>query len=433
MVRRAGRSSDDARQLARRLAALAQPNRALLCEKVYERGVDRFDFRGVGPVVAKSMPLPGPAFEVLGRKPERSGTHHTGPERIPLAGRSDILAGLDAARQDAAAGASVIVHLVGEPGLGKSKIVREWLVARQRDTTLAGWLALQVHGVPYGGYPLRGWRRLVAPLGGRAAEVPPVENVARAMIEPRRPTLLVVDDLHWIDAPSRDRLEALLETLARVPLFVILMYRPSFRSHAPDASELVQRRLRLSGLDDESTRAMVDALAAKSGDTIGRPVREEILAKSRGNPLYVEEALAYFFETRVNAPSADICLPSSLPALLMLRTRWTIERTLPALERDIHDERLLGGMGLGAMRGQELLVHRLEGLEEQLAAWLDRFDVVKEAAAPVVREFVERLARIDGALAVSTLLLGRQRPHRNRLAQAVRRLIAGLTERSDRR
>lgn len=81
-------SSAETGALAFRLASLARANAVLVSEVTYRRAVDRFDFCGVGPVVPRSDPLPGPVFELLGPKPERSGTHFAGPERVPILGRA---------------------------------------------------------------------------------------------------------------------------------------------------------------------------------------------------------------------------------------------------------------------------------------------------------------------------------------------------------
>jgi hypothetical protein len=157
----------DAQTLAFRLVALANPDSALVCGETYRRTRQRFDYRGVCPIVPRSDPLPGPVFELIGPKPERSGSRHTGPERAPLVGRCALLRSLDHCREQAQSGHGVVVHLIGEPGSGKSKLVREWLAASEREGRFAGWLQLETDGVPHGWYPLRAWERLAASLDGR--------------------------------------------------------------------------------------------------------------------------------------------------------------------------------------------------------------------------------------------------------------------------
>lgn len=109
----------------------------------------------------------------------------------------------------------------------------------------------------------------------------------------------------------------------------------------------------------------------------------------------------------------SLVLPDSLPELLILRARWTVEKRLLELERYSN--------GWLALEREEFL-RDLETLEEQTARWLDRFDVIEEEPAATVREFLSDLEHIDGQLAVLSLLAGRQRPHEHRLAQALDRL-----------
>ncbi|HEV8439549.1 MAG TPA: AAA family ATPase [Methylomirabilota bacterium] len=251
----------DPQRLAFRLGSLAGPDSILVCDQVYRRTRQRFDYRGVCPVVSRSEPLPGLVFELVGAKPERSGSRHAGPERAPLVGRRALLRALDRCRQDVESGQCVVVHLIGEPGSGKSKLVREWLAASAGERHLAGWLRLETDGVPY--------------------------------------------------------------------------------------------------------------------------------------------------------------------ELLIHRIQWTLAHTLPQLERRHRTGLFTEGMRFALGMDREAILHDLDGLEERLASWLDRLDVVEGAAPALVRQFVEGLDAIDGRLARMSLLLGRQRPHCGRLAQALARLGAG--------
>src|SRR5581483_11264811 len=83
-------SAEQAYHLAIRIASLALPNTALFSHSAYEMIAERFDFQGVQPVLPMAESL-GPVFRLLRRKQERSGTHHIGPEKIPLVGRQTLL------------------------------------------------------------------------------------------------------------------------------------------------------------------------------------------------------------------------------------------------------------------------------------------------------------------------------------------------------
>jgi hypothetical protein len=419
----------DAQRLAFRLASLARPDSILVCEEVYQRTRQRFDYRGVRPVVPRSEPLPGLVFELVGAKPERSGSRHTGPERAPLVGRRALLRTLDECRQDVKSGRCVVVHLIGEPGSGKSKLVREWLTASERTQQLAGWVHLETDGVPYGAFPLRAWERLVAPLGGREenqgrhARCLMPDQVRRQIERSERPALIVVDDLHWVDGDSRTALGELLKEVETLPVLVLLAYRHSFADAALKQPARVHRRLRLRGLSATDMRALLGGLGAAAGLHLSSTDEEEIVAHASGNPLYAEEAIAHLGEVAGRAERAP--LPSSLPELLTHRIQWTLAHALPELERRHRTGLFTEGMRFAFGVEREAILHDLEALEELLASWLDRLDVVEGAAPALVRQFVGGLDAIDGRLALMSLLLGRQRPHCGRLAQALARLGAG--------
>jgi len=303
--------------------------------------------------------------------------------------------------------------LIGEPGSGKSRLLREWLSANDASGQLAGWFRLAAHGLPYGEYPFRLWSRLVSGLQGKcveAVDIPAVEEVCRRLAAAEHPVLLVVDDLQWIDPASRSFLADLL--VARLPMLAILAYRPSFVSLAPAQPAGAHRRVRLRGLSRSSTRRLVEMLARKAGVESSSLDLTEIVRKARGNPLYVEEAIGHLAALRRFGKPART-LPESLPELLIMRVRWTAERLLPQLE-----QRCNGWFA----RERDSVLRDLEQLEEQLAAWLDRLDVIEQAPDSIAQEFLRRLRSVDGQLAVLSLLAGRQRPHHNRLAQGLARL-----------
>ncbi|HXJ83255.1 MAG TPA: ATP-binding protein [Candidatus Methylomirabilis sp.] len=431
-----GGSSGHAMQLAFRLSSLANPDTALVCQATYEGTRERFDYRGLTPIVPRSDPLRELVFELVGPKPERSGSRHAGPERAPLIGRRGVLRALDECRERVEGGQGVVVHLIGEPGSGKSKLLREWLAAADSAGHLFGWLRLDTDGVPYGGFPRRAWERLatatrehVKPARSSEDALTPVE--LRQWLETAgRPALIVVDDLHWVDGPSRGALADLLRGLGELPALVVLAYRPSFAAAAPKEPAVLHRTLRLSGLTRPAIRALLGKLATGLGFDLSLPRREEIVARAGGNPRYAHEALAHLVDMADRSQSDP--LPSSLPDLLIRRIEWTLAHALPELERRHREALFLEGMRFGASLEREAILQRLDLLEERLASWLDRLDVIEGEARLVVQAFLQGLDAIDGRLALLSLLLGRQRPHCGRLAQALGRLGAGRESASSR-
>jgi len=103
--------------------------------------------------------------------------------RLRSSRRRDVLRLLDDCRRLVANGSVLALHVIGEPGAGKSKLLREWLAASEREGHLGGWLHLRTHGVPYGGYALHGWQELVA--GVRGVQATPSAAAVRVE-QPRR-------------------------------------------------------------------------------------------------------------------------------------------------------------------------------------------------------------------------------------------------------
>lgn len=402
-----------------RLAALARPDWPLVSEPVYARTVDRFDFCGVMPVVPKAAPLPGPVFELVGVKPPTSGTHQTGPDRAPMLGRDQVIDLMDATLARVADGKTVVLHVVAEPGAGKSRLIREWL---QRRPLREPWRVLRTHGVPYGEHPLRAWADLVAPVavepGGRpASRGVAADAVREALVRGGTRAVVVVDDLHWVDQLSIERLSELIVGPS-VPTFVLYAYRPSFIERAPWGRS--HRRVMLKALPPVTLHALVETLARQAGLEIPPTRRHEIVRRARGNPLYVEEAVEHLAALVAAGADHDEELPASLAALLIRRIHSTIDHALPELDRRCREQmRLARWSTFGSAADREGVLRDLRDLEERVAAWLDRFDVIDDARAD---EFLRGLASIDGQLALLNVFLGRQRAHRHRLSQAISRL-----------
>ena len=279
----------------------------------------------------------------------------TGVTSSRLVGRSMELAQLEAALADAAAGRPGLAFVVGESGVGKSRLVSELQsrAAEQGARVLSGdcvelgegelayaplvsalrplvrdgdpvldqlpaesraELATLLPGLGAGREPLRGagdqarvFEALLGVLDGLARE---------------QTVLLVIEDLHWADASTRAFLRFLAATMCGEPLLVVATYRPDelHRRHPlrPLVAELERvraLRIDLAGLTREELR---DQLAGILGADPDPALVERLHARSEGNPLFTEELLAAGLDGRG-------ALPPSLAAALALR----IERLPP--------------------------------------------------------------------------------------------------------
>jgi len=238
-------------------------------------------------------------------------------------------------------GCAQVVRVIGEAGAGKSRLLAEFFARLEQDGSLAGITvrrtACSSLGEPtYGtfGTMFREAYRVdehdtlatarsklqqgLRTLGAGADEADAITPVlhyllglqeekphdiepeqlqrqitlaARALLERRiaqQPLVLVVDDLQWADAASIDLLGELADQLADQPLLLLFAQRPDARAwHAPRSAAAIT--IELTPLADADARALADQLLGASSGTTLQAVRDLVVARAGGNPLFVEE------------------------------------------------------------------------------------------------------------------------------------------------
>jgi hypothetical protein len=156
-----------------------------------------------------------------------------------------------------------------------------------------------------------------------------------------RPLVLAIDDLHWADRTTRDLAERLLALTDRSAVMLATALRPdpgsqgwAFRLEAQTRFAHRVEELPLAPLKDEAARALIDELVPPG--LVGEQVKDEVVAKAEGNPLYLEELLRALLETGGDrrrtwtiTPKTAAELPPALEALLVAR----IDRLEPGARR----------------------------------------------------------------------------------------------------
>ncbi len=212
-------------------------------------------------------------------------------------------------------------------------------------------------GFERGDDPRLGVRRLEALLAGRSAEadlslfaellsIPGVEapsaleltsdrkkektlDALLALLEDtvrQQPVLMIFEDLHWMDPTSRELLDRLMARLDRLPLLLIATFRPEFQP--PWAGQAHVSTMALSRLGRREGEALVRQLIGDA--TLPPDIVEEILARTDGVPLFLEEVTKVVLEAGGTArgalsaiPGARLAVPATLQASLMARLdRW---------------------------------------------------------------------------------------------------------------
>jgi DNA-binding CsgD family transcriptional regulator/tetratricopeptide (TPR) repeat protein len=258
-------------------------------------------------------------------------------------GRTEELARLAAAADRAAAGTPTAVLIGGEAGVGKTRLVGEVVAAAQAGgatVLVGGCVELGGEGVPFAPLieALRGsardlWERAADPGGGGPAmsttpgswsEQGRLFELFLGLLErlgEERPTVLVVEDLHWADQSTRDLLAFLVRNLRHGRLLLLLTYRSDelHRRHPlrPFLAELDRgRRVERLELARFGRVEVAAQLAGIQGEPVPAELAERIHARSGGNAFFVEE---------LAAACADGELPPSLRDTLLARIELLAE------------------------------------------------------------------------------------------------------------
>ena len=378
----------DTTNVAARLQSAAEPGSIAIGPGTASRLDERFVLEPLGEVAVKGRSEPVSASRLVG---SRSVTEP--PSRTPLVGRDRELARLETAVADLRAGRGQVVLVVGDAGLGKTRmlaelvslagediarlegrcvsygadspygpfveLLRTWLGVEDTDTELAvrtklraraGALlgATQDRTLPYLGLMLSirleqdVERELLALSADELSD-----RVQEAFVRwaealgAERPLILAIDDLHWADRTTRALAERLLELTDRSAVMLAAGLRQdpgsegwAFRLEAQTRFAHRVDELQLSPLAPEAARALIDELVPAG--LVGEAVKDEVVAKAEGNPLYLEELLRALLETGGDrrrtwtiTPKTAAELPPALEALLVAR----IDRLEPGARR----------------------------------------------------------------------------------------------------
>ncbi len=290
----------------------------------------------------------------------------------PLVGRdSEIELLLDRYRS-ARSGTGQAVMIGGEPGIGKSRLLRnlrerlapespDWRIAYGSQANQGSPLApfvdlleralfdadtqdperkllrledfLETHGAPPAeivpllapllGIPFES--RFPLPAGRPKYERKRLFEALVALfaeMAERRPLVLLVEDLHWADPSSLELLGLLLDEINALPMMLIATFRPEFQAPWGHRAHITQ--LSLSRLTETEATALIDRLT--QGEPLPASVRQQILAKTDGVPLFVEELTKALLETGRPGELAEI--PATLSGSLTAR----LDRPGPAKE-----------------------------------------------------------------------------------------------------
>jgi class 3 adenylate cyclase/tetratricopeptide (TPR) repeat protein len=481
----------DAVNTAARLQAAAPPMGVVVGELTHRLTASAFVFVEMPPLSLKGKSARVRPWRA--REPAARAARHAAPRTpTPMVGRKRELAEGTAAIEQLRKGAGGLLLITGEAGIGKTRLVQElravaedagcgWLEGRtlsfgrsisywpfleivQQDAEMlsddaeaerAAKLAARVtqlfgketgEVLPYLATLLalpvpEEYAERVRDLDGEAMghQLYRAARLYFSRLATERPLIVIVEDLHWLDASSAALLEHLLPLVDEVAIFFCCVSRPEFDSPVMRLQELAR-----TDYADRADEIIVQALSADdsvalvrqltSMDEVPAEIGDLILAKAQGNPFFVEEIVRSLMDLgalerveaadayRTSSGAVSIALPDTLSGVIMARV-------------DRLDDDLKQVLRLASVIGRTFFYRLLESitevgrdLEHSLACLQARELVLEKARDPEL-EYMFKHGLVQEATYGSILLQHRRDLHR-RVAVAIEALFTDRLEES---
>jgi class 3 adenylate cyclase/tetratricopeptide (TPR) repeat protein len=462
----------DTTNVAARMQQAAEPGHVLISEATHRLVSGYFEARDVGELSLKGKAAPVHAWDVMSAQAGRTRLEVEADRGLaPLVGRERELGLLEEAFERARAGRGQIVFVVGEPGIGKSRLLYEF---RRRVADRAAWL--EGHCLSFGqsmafhpvidllkrelgieerdtepvvaGKIEAGVLRLgddlgpISPYLRSLLSVDPGDSAVAAMTPElrraetfealrrligraadRRPQIFLFEDLHWVDKTSEQFLLAVADAVPTLPVLFVLTYRPGY-SH-PFGERSYHTRIVPATLSAEDSARMAEGVLATHG--LPGEITEIIVRKGEGNPFYVEEVVKSLRESGAVVVSASgsvlardldaIAVPDTIQDVIMAR----IDRLDEAPKKTLQ---------LASVIGREFtrrLLDRLAEARERTGDFLSELksvELIYEKPQVLEQAYTFRHA-LTQDVAYGSLLRERRRDLHRRIGLAIEELYAG--------
>jgi class 3 adenylate cyclase/tetratricopeptide (TPR) repeat protein len=301
--------SGDAVAVGKRLEQAAAPGEIVLGESTYRLVEHAVQATPLDPLTLKGKAEQAIAFRLESVDPAAT----TIPRRddTPLVGQRAELERLSSAYGEAASSGARLVTIVGDSGIGKSRLARELLRSLEGEAGV-----VVANCPPYGEgttfSPIREAFRHAgrdeSVLEGSSYEVFAATRSLFEDLAREQPLVAVFDDVHWAEETLLDLIEHLSVRLGAAPVLLLCLARPELAERRPQWVSRPEATLTLEALSPLDTHGLLDALDAPAA------VRERIAELAEGNPLFIEQLAAF-----ANEEGANIALSGSIRGVLNAR------------------------------------------------------------------------------------------------------------------
>jgi len=353
--------------LAARMEQIAAPGSTRVTADTVRLAEGYVEATSLGPMAIKGLETPIEVYDLVGADPQGSRLHASSARGLTrFVGRDRELDALADGLARVVAGPGQVVAIVGEPGVGKSRLVWEVSHSSRAD----GWRVLHAHSVSYGkampylpiidllkGYfqiedrddarairekatgrllaldramepalsPILAlldaapddaeWQNLDPPQRRRRT----LEAVKRLLLREShlQPLLLVFEDLHWIDNETQAFLDGLVHSAPTARVLLLVTYRPEYQHGWGRKTYYTQ--LRLDPLPPDRAGELLGAMLGSDAGV--RSLTPLLISRTQGNPFFLEESLRALVETGVLAGERGAyCLTRAVGAVTVPAT-----------------------------------------------------------------------------------------------------------------
>ena len=463
--------------LAARMEQMAKPGSILAAADTVRLARGWVDVKPLGPVMVRGLDTPVDVYEIVGAPAARSRLQASAARGLTrFVGRASELGTLGQILGKVREGEARVVALVGEAGVGKSRLLREFA----RAAASARALVLESGSMAYGaatafrpgieilrryfkiepGDEPRAVREkvtgkvlmldrtledIITPLLGMLQALPHGNPfLARPVVERReqaaaavlrllhhegrvQPLVLIVEDMHWASPETQRSLDLVVNVLP-ASIMLIVSYRPDYDDGWQGKPNYT--RLRIDPLPSGAARDFLDALLGELAELA--PLKTLLIDRTDGNPLFLEECVRTLVETHVlvgrrgsyrpTTAVSDLEIPATVQTVLAAR----IDRLPPREKRLLQCAAVIGEDGPGQ------LLAEISGLPEdalrETLAHLEQAELIEET--PEHFRFRHSLTH---AVTYETLLHERRHQLHGAITHAMERLYADrLDEHLDR-
>jgi len=460
----------DTVNLASRMESSAEPGTVQVSESTHQLTQGYFEFHDLGEMEVKGKEKPVHAWRVLRALPTKGRIAASLARGLsPFVGRERELDNLNYSYLQTKGGQGQVVGIVGEPGVGKSRLLLQFRESLPQDecTYLEGGCIHYGEAIAYlpilrvlrnyfdigeGEVEIESKRKMeerLSSLDGQLSHIlPPLQELLSLSVdddtylslEPaqrrervfeavrylliaesqKKPLVLAIEDLQWMDRTSEEFLSSLIDSIPGTAILLLLLYRPDYTPAW--SSKTYYRQMLVDQLSDEPSTKLVDAILSEG--EVSYEIREFIVTKTAGNPLFIEEMTRALLEAEsitkdnehyvLSGEPSDIQVPDTIQGIIASR----LDRLSKELKETIQ---------VASVIGREFSLRLLEEVIstgnpiKPLLMQLQSLEFIYEKALFPEPEYIFKHT-LTQEVAYNSLLLKRRKEMHWKIGQATERL-----------